>query len=614
MKKILGFLILFAAISAYATQGTYTSGAPNDAASWGLGSIGSTDTLIANSGSAAMTATGNLICGKLITTSGYSGNITFAGYTITLNSGGVSVSGTGTLNPGNGMTFNGANDSIYVASGSGAFSPYQCIVTINGSCVIKSDRGSDYKQLVGANNAKITFPSSCEIYNGTSVPLILGNDCKITVASSKNLTILRNANGDLTTLGTNDTFSVSGNIQFGFGGTGKKVTLPAITTSGVGGLVLTKTGTVSSDTIKITGSIISRAQTITMNVTAGNFVDFNRQIVFSHGFTLTSGTIINGSMPVYPQKLADTLGRAMVDTLFYIGNKDSVTFVGTFPTGLSGSSSTGYISGTPSALSAQTIIKSIIWYGGAPLDSCYDSLTVVGYDDLFMGHSMLTNMSATSSPPTYYEQQYAHRSVINKTIGGTTISDVEPRVDSCLSAYMPTRFFMWIGFNELFYVADSAAFETAYTTYMQKWVSIISKVKTFGIDSIYLLECTIANGATVRRQNCIQLFNKRLKDSCVAEHLYYIEAYSQLLKSGTSDTLNPLYSDDGVHPNSTDTGSRFCAHLLNTGYIPTASLPTFTLSKNPWTKNANNIPDTCVITPTGATINSYSFKWRQKLP
>lgn len=731
MKKIL--LILLFAITSWAAQGVWT-GATSDmnlASNWGLASIESTDTLTANSGSAAMTASANLACGKFVTTSGYSGNISFSGYTFTGNVGGIKLDHTGTSNLGNGITLNGNTDTLHVGSGVGTITASSCVVTMNGTTamVIDIDKGIDnsYKSLtLGAGAVVTNSGAQSNLYVNSTYPLTIGTGASLIINRLMNICLTGSSTFALLGAG----YSIGGSEKLYFSPKNSyslAMTVPAITTNNVaislfeygniigsiyqlGGAINTgtknfsaltynanSTGTfnfngqdVTCDTFK-TGANAA-TNTVTLNYSTGDFLisAFNgstynaagttnenfqssqwtcagnwtygsnhivkadtSKVTFTNTATITTSgkrfhkvvfpigkkitlaatssgsfsgfpgfldTIVSSSAGMkdtisltstqvdtflylkdqnvktsilicttgcvdgggnsgnivfsstqhiasYPAKQYDTLGQAKSTSLLYPYTIDSVIFTGTFPEGISGTAATGLISGTPTVKTPQTIIKAVIWYGGLKQDSCYDTMTVVGIEDLFMGHSMMATYNLIQSPAYYFELNYGHRSWRNKAKGGETITGTESRVDSCLEAYAPNKYYLWIGYNEFMSKPDSASCETRYLTYIVEWKSIISKVKAIGATP-YIVELTFHTQSTTGLKNFCRLFNQRIKDSCKTNGCYFVEILEQALKPGTTDTINTLYAIDSCHLNSTTAGAQFCADRINSAYLP----------------------------------------------
>jgi lysophospholipase L1-like esterase len=211
-----------------------------------------------------------------------------------------------------------------------------------------------------------------------------------------------------------------------------------------------------------------------------------------------------------------------------------------------------------------TIINPIEWTID-PKTIITGTYTTPHASDLFMGHSMLVPINLWESA-YWYEKNYAHRYYKNRAIAGSIISNANSRVDSCLTAYTPTRFFLLHGRND-FNTVTAGTLESQYTAYMASWRSIIAKVKAFGItDSIYIIEMSPDGYNTPERASLIKTINARIKDSCKTNGLYWIETYAQLGKPSNPDSLNTLYSTDGLHPNSTLAGSQYCGYLFSRAY------------------------------------------------
>jgi hypothetical protein len=107
--------------------------------------------------------------------------------------------------------------------------------------------------------------------------------------------------------------------------------------------------------------------------------------------------------------------------------------------------------------------------------------------------------------------------------------------------------------------------------YFVIWKRVIAAIKAFGItDSIYIMGFSPVGYNPVRARNYKRV-NQQLIDSCRTNGLYYINMWDSLLKPGTIDTLNPLYTTDNIHPNRTLLGTQTCGRLFTYSYIPTTT-------------------------------------------
>lgn len=299
MRKILLFLLLFS-INSFAALNLMTwDGSKNtdfnDTANWtGTVASGSTlgtgDSCLINSGAVAATASGAVSIGDLVVTSGYSGNLSFSGQTLT-SAGGASFDGTGTLNLGNGVTCNGASGTFHIGSGVGTVTATSCAVTMNGTTamVIDDDKGVTFKSLTLAASAVVTNSGGTgSIYSNTTTPLTFTNGGTLTINANIALVVTATGNPFYAITGSP---TINGNATFYWrnGGTNVKANIPAITVAGTVS-VISETVSYSTDTNVMTGNV-----TIVGAFTAR--IDNNNLIhTFNTGnFSLSCGTFNLGT-------------------------------------------------------------------------------------------------------------------------------------------------------------------------------------------------------------------------------------------------------------------------------------------------------------------------------
>jgi hypothetical protein len=172
------------------------------------------DTLIANSGSVGMTATKNLSCAKLITTSGYSGAVSMATYTLTTTAGGVVFNHTGTLNLGAGFTSSGVGDSLKIGAGVGTITVKTCRVTWAGtSGIIRVLKSVSFLDLTLGNAASLMIDTSNSSISeigfyqpSGGVALTLGNNATLTINKDKTYFFMQES-GTLYSLGIGYVFN-----------------------------------------------------------------------------------------------------------------------------------------------------------------------------------------------------------------------------------------------------------------------------------------------------------------------------------------------------------------------------------------------------------------------
>ena len=246
----------------------FISGDPATTSAWSLESGGetgasvpaeSTDVFIDYSNN-AFTATANISCKTITVTSGYSGNITFAGYTIRTKYGIVN-NGTGTMNWGNGLNIDSAGALLTIGAGVGTQTVSSCPIVITTSATFTLDKFVNaWKLLELKNNTQLISGGIHAIWtNNAGVPLVVGDGCKITCNSG--MVLRRSTAGAFFTFGVNDTIAGTGGWTF-YPAANSVTTMPAFTTTQNSAYV-SFDGTTANNVVTFTGNIdVSSASTL----------------------------------------------------------------------------------------------------------------------------------------------------------------------------------------------------------------------------------------------------------------------------------------------------------------------------------------------------------------
>ena len=571
MKKIL--LILMLCLSANAAQRIWNGGSTdmNLATNYsGSGALLTTDTLVFNGTSVVnATATASLNVSHISIESTYSGAWTISGYTATINNGGIKFAGSGTANWGNGITLNG-NGSIKIEASAGTQSTTSCVITANGlHDTINSNRAiSTSRHII---NGEL-------YYTGTGIvgPWTYGTT-PYTIGPNGNLA------GDLSPFARiSSTCSVISISSGGLITNTKMMIFEARNSSG------SITATVPK--IKKLGDL----SFLTMGAGTATFY--------------VSDTLDVGELRVYCGSTGGNLTLS-ADNKFIRSSKLNI--------GSSKSGSYANINLTNSTLlfedantSQFQTDSSIIDFTGSTLTIYNDWLhgtkeRITGgtftsvFTDLVMGHSMMTNL-ASGSPMYHYERIYRGKAFKNRAVSGYIVSQVLARVDSCLAAYTPNRFYLWIGRNDLYTYKDNlSTFAANELKFWGTFNEIISKVKESGVDSIYCVgmspEGTIANPMSDNAVTNYKNFNSHMQDTCIKYGLFFIPVFDSLLADGYTNVINPILTTDSLHPNRTVEGSVYTSYL-------------FTLAQSPvvtFNQSADTLKLVCSAT------NALTYQWYQ---
>jgi hypothetical protein len=255
----LAFLCLNFTNKAFAGNSRIWSGAVNSDLNnplnySGSGALLTTDDLVFNSGAVAATASANLDVASISVTAGYTGNMSFAGFTATYETGNASFNnGGGTLDLGNGLTMNGASATLTVGSGVGAVTATNCVLTFNGTA------GMTFTDTKNATFSSLTLGANAILSNTqvstfkSSTPLTMGNGSTLTISAPLYLYVV-GSNPAYSFLGTY-TINGASNLSVLGATASATVTIPAITTTGTVVFLIGNDNVASPTTYSITGAI-----------------------------------------------------------------------------------------------------------------------------------------------------------------------------------------------------------------------------------------------------------------------------------------------------------------------------------------------------------------------
>lgn len=526
-------LILFMCCLLNATQRTWNG------TDFG-GTIGSTDTLVWDGTSVVnWTATGNMVCGHAEIKSTYSGNWTMTGYTLTLTNGGLLRSGSGTFTLGNGLTFNG-NGKLYMNATSGTnSSATSCIVTFNGVDTAQIDKSISVKSVViNSSLNNIGSVSFVMIYSTGTIPFVM--PAHSLLYGPGNMQVRAAANCTIFSIDPTATVDLSGSfLIYGINNTGSTYTFTIPKMTARKATLSLSTLQTGGATFNITGELSFNSISVTTGSSCLDGVTANTNNYLIKAPSITVGSNKTGT------KLTVNLGSSEVRAY-------------NFTTSTNNSDSTIFNS------SGALFNIAYRWSHGSneKINGSYATATV---NDLFMGHSILGAVGTVPPPTWLYSDEYSNRNFKNRGLGGSKIDNIASRIDSCLTAYTPKRFFMWTGTNDLNF-DDATKFDSAVAWYFTYWPQIIAKVKAAHIDSIYIVDMPPRHDVgymSATKQANFKRFNAALKDSAFKNGCYFIETYDSLLAPGYTDRMNTAYTTDGLHPNSTLVGAEYCGYLFS---------------------------------------------------
>jgi hypothetical protein len=269
MKKLFLLLAIPFVLRAADTTGTWNSAGGNRmdslaAYSWSpatpSGFTGDV-VLVFSSGSVAATSGGNLSVKSVTTSSGYSGNWSISGYTLTTN-GNASFDGTGTLHLGNAITVNGASAAFHLGSGVGTIVASFCDLTLNGitGMTLDDDKAgyTTFKSFTLGASAKVTNTGSGSglIFSNSTTPFILGNSSTFT--NSQRLNIVGTGSCCLATIGSSVTFNGASEIHFYIGTSSVNDTVPGFSFSGSALIYVNDlSGSLTGWSVTLSGNIVT---------------------------------------------------------------------------------------------------------------------------------------------------------------------------------------------------------------------------------------------------------------------------------------------------------------------------------------------------------------------
>ena len=264
-------------------SGSFDSDLNNSANYDGSGALLTSDDLVFNTGGISATASASLSVNSVTTTSGYSGNWSISGYTLTV-SGSVSFNHTGTLNMGNGFTLNGNSTSLYIGSVAGAYSAVgsSCNITFNGTGITFSTSKNFYfKSLTLGNSASASLNDAgygCYIQSATGPLLTLGTNSTLTVGVGNQLRLYVTADMTVWSLGSGYTMNGTGSVVVQVSVSNVTVTVPGIVNTTCSYFMFTNSAYIA--TFNVTGDInvgskIFYCQAVTANASENFTVNFN---------------------------------------------------------------------------------------------------------------------------------------------------------------------------------------------------------------------------------------------------------------------------------------------------------------------------------------------------
>lgn len=283
---------IFSAVSNRIWSGAADTNLNNPLNYSGSGPLLSTDNLLFNSGSVNASSTANLDVNSLVVTSGYTGNMTFAGHTATLEGNDASFDGTGTLNLGNGITLNGASATLHIGAGVGAVTSANCAIVMNGTTAMTLDIqvGSlTFSSYAQGNNAIVNSTSVGLRFSTSATPFTLGNNSQLTTNNA--FYFYRSTSGPLVSVGTSYTLTANATIRFFPNASNITVTMPALTIGGSGDVkYFCDAGALTGMTIQFTGSQNYGTKELDLNV-----IHAGEQITYDfNGQSVTCGTFYPG--------------------------------------------------------------------------------------------------------------------------------------------------------------------------------------------------------------------------------------------------------------------------------------------------------------------------------
>lgn len=280
-----------------ATATTWNSGGSTDANLAGNYSAGlPADAVITLDATSVVnwTLTANLSCDGVTIAAAYTGNATFAGFTLTCNTNaGFSWDGnilTGTT-PLSTLTLNGASATAHFNGATINASLLNIVFNGTTACVLDDDKGSQFNVLTIGNSGKLTSSGTgTTTFSYVGTPLVIGTNVTFTINSTMNF--YNTSAGDLYTLGAGSTIAGNGTCFFYFSNSGAAYTAPALTYTGTA----SKTGFLAAGgctnaTLTQTGAISINATTFRLYTgIAGSSFTYN-----TGGYAITAKAFQHGA-------------------------------------------------------------------------------------------------------------------------------------------------------------------------------------------------------------------------------------------------------------------------------------------------------------------------------
>ncbi len=286
----------------------------------GEGDLLTTDDLVFNAGAIAATASANLDVNSITTTSGYSGNMSFAGFTLTCQNGNAVFAHTGTLNLGNGLTVNGATAIFSIASGVGTLTTINCILTVNGTTNVTFtlNKAATFMAFVGGPNGICTTGGTeTPIFNATidTPPLTVGNNFILNNNGGIGMYFRRTSSGPMLQVGTGYTLTGTKSYFFMANASDITVSFPSFTYAGAIAVFFAEAATSQKGvTLNLAGNFTSASGELNIRTiaTSGTFTFNTNNFNVTAGKNMSLGAL-SGGIAVY------NMGSSAVNLGIYDG-------------------------------------------------------------------------------------------------------------------------------------------------------------------------------------------------------------------------------------------------------------------------------------------------------
>lgn len=240
---------------------TWTSGGSNDmnnTANYdGAGSFAADDLVFNATSVVNAAATAAIVCNSITIASTYTGTWALTGYTATCAAGFSDDGTTGAHNYGNGISCSGASSTFHVGSGVGTVTASSCTLTFNGTTgmIFDDDKGLLFNALVLGASAIVSVNSgqnNTRFYT-TANALTMINGGRLTVDAALFFGI--STNGSFYSLTGSYTINGGSNLFLHITTSSITVSLPALTYTGTGRLIVQQNNSVTDCVCNQTGNL-----------------------------------------------------------------------------------------------------------------------------------------------------------------------------------------------------------------------------------------------------------------------------------------------------------------------------------------------------------------------